>query len=90
MSFSIELVDESLSYPYDDPAAPCASGVLILSESKERLGKTYQHNRILLSPRVRSLRRIPGVATKTDLLAWSYISSTCFSYSSAHAIQKCQ
>jgi hypothetical protein len=55
MSFSIELVDESLSYPYDDPAAPCASGVLILSESNERLGKTYQHNRILLSPRVRSL-----------------------------------
>jgi hypothetical protein len=35
MSFSIAFLDEPLSYPYEDPAAPAARGVLVLGDARE-------------------------------------------------------
>ncbi|MGB7282332.1 MAG: hypothetical protein WBE13_08735 [Candidatus Acidiferrum sp.] len=40
MPFSIEFLDDPVSYPYDDPTTPEARGVLILGEAKEYFGSS--------------------------------------------------
>jgi hypothetical protein len=43
MSFSIAFQQQPLSYPYDDPTTPAASGVLVLGDYKEHfLASLYQ------------------------------------------------
>jgi len=43
MTFSITFLDEPLSYPYEDPAAPAARGVLVLGDTKEHfLASLYE------------------------------------------------